>query len=385
MKPLSFTRLAIPPSLLREVTDRASTMSGVIHLEGSTPNFSTPRHILEAAHEAAQQGYTRYTPSGGLPELRVALAHKIRRRNGYETHPENVIVTAGSGPGLTLLFLALADPGESILIPDPAWPNYELALRAHQIEPRRYPLRPENGFLPRVEEIAEQITHETKAILVNSPANPTGAVFPRATIQQLYDLARELDLYLISDETYEQIIFEGQHVSPAQFDTDGRVISVYSFSHDYAMTGWRVGYVVAPLEIARLLARLQEAHGSCACSVSQKAAEAALKGPQDAVQSMVEAYRQRRDIALTMLQSMDLQAHEPAGAFYLLINLADLPVADARTFALALLEEKKVAVAPGPAFGEMARNDVRVCFAVEEKDLVEGLERLGAFVRGIRS
>jgi len=366
------------------VTERALSLSGVIHLEGNTPNFSTPRHILEAAHEAAQRGYTKYTPSGGLPELRVALAHKIRQRNGYEARPENVLVTAGSGPGLALLFLALADPGESILIPDPAWPNYELALLAHQIEPRRYPLRPENGFLPNVEEIADLVTHDTKAILVNSPANPTGAVFPRATIRQLYDLARDLDLYLISDETYEQIIFEREHVSPAQFDTDGRVISVYSFSHGYAMTGWRVGYVVAPPEVARLLIQLQEPQGSCAGSVAQKAAEAALKGPQDAVQSMVEAYRQRRDIALTMLQSMDLKAQEPAGAFYLLINLADLPGGEARTFALALLEKKKVAVAPGPAFGEMARDYVRVCFAVEEKDLVEGLERLGAFVKGVR-
>jgi aspartate aminotransferase/aminotransferase len=384
MKPLSLTRQAVPGSPIREVMELALTMEDVLHLEVGTPNYSTPGHVLEAAARAMQEGFTRYTANAGFRSLRRAIADKIRRDNRFEAQAENVLVTAGSGQGLLLLFMTLADAGEEVLIPDPAWTNYEMALISQQILPRRYPLRPENGYLPDVDELHDLVTHDTKALVINSPSNPTGAVFPRQVLLDLYDFAREHDLYLVSDETYEQIVFEGEHVSPAQFDTDGRVISVYSFSKGYAMTGWRVGYLVAPVDLIRLMTVLQEPIVSCACSVSQKAAEAALTGPQDVVHSMVASYRQRRDAAMELVRARGLPVHKPAGAFYLLVDISSCAVHDARSFALSFLQQKRVAVAPGTAFGDVAAQTVRVCLAAEEKVLMEGLERLCRYIKEVR-
>ena len=199
---------------------------------------------------------------------------------------------------------------------------------------------------------------------------------PDLVEREMQFLYREGDTFhLMDNETYEQIVFEGQHCSPAQFDTDGRVISVYSFSKGYAMTGWRVGYLVAPVELIRLMTVLQEPMVSCACSVSQKAAEAALTGPQEVVHSMVASYRQRRDAAVELVRAHGLPVHKPAGAFYMLVDISSAAV-QSRAFALSLLQRKRVAVAPGSAFGEVAAQTVRVCLAVEEKALMEGLERL---------
>lgn len=384
MKPLSWVRQAVPASQIREIMELALTMEDVLHLEVGTPNYSTPGHVVEAAYRAMQEGFTRYTANAGLMSLRQAIAEKIRHTNHFEAQAENVLVTAGSGQGLLLVFMAVADAGDEILIPDPAWTNYEMALLSQQIIPKRYPLRPENGYLPDIDELHRLVNHKTKALLTNSPSNPTGAVFPRSVLLRLYEFAQAHDLYLISDETYEQIVFEGQHVSPAQFDTDGRVISVYSFSKGYAMTGWRVGYLVASSDLIRLMTVLQEPIVSCACSVSQKAAEAALTGPQEVVHSMVASYRQRRDAALELIRAHGLPVHKPAGAFYTLIDISSSAVREAHSFALSLLQRERVAVAPGTAFGEVAAHTVRVCLAVDEKILIEGLNRLCHFLKEVR-
>ena len=381
VKPLSFTRTAVPPSRIRELMALADAMPGVLHLEAGIPDFSTPRFILEAAAEAAGGGFTTYTPNAGLRSLRGLLLQKVREENNLDVGIDSIVVTHGATGGLALLLPTLADAGEEILIPDPAWPDYEMLLIAAGIRPRRYPLCPEKGFQPDLGELEDLVVHQTKALLINSPANPSGAVFPRESMLALYEFAREHDLYLISDEVYEHILFDVEHVSPAQFDTDGRVISVFSFSKEFAMTGWRIGYVVAPPSIAEVMTRLQEPYYSCANSVAQKAAEVALLRGKEVRQSMVVAYRQRRDIALAMLPE-ELVLHEPQGAFYLLLDVSPCPVADGYAFARALLGEKRVAVAPGPAFGEVTKQAIRVSLCAAERELVRGLERILEFMKG---
>jgi aspartate/methionine/tyrosine aminotransferase len=219
------------------------------------------------------------------------------------------------------------------------------------------------------------ITDRTKVIVLNSPSNPTGAVFPREIQQGFFDVARDYDLYLLSDETYDQLVFDDEHVSPAIFDNEGRVISIYSFSKVYAMTGWRVGYVVAPKELSRLITEIQEPYVSCPSAVSQKAAEAALRGPQRCLRVMVDSYRKRRDIAVEILKENDLFVYSPRGALYMLIDISNSGT-DSYSFAKSLLQERKVAVSPGDAFGPAGKDYIRICFAVSEGNLREGLKRV---------
>ena len=250
--------------------------------------------------------------------------------------------------------------------------------------PRRYPLLKENGFLPDMDVLRRLITDQTKVLVVNSPSNPTGAVFPQDVQQGMFEIAAEHDLYLLSDETYDQIIFDGEHISPATFDIHGRVLTVFSFSKVYAMTGWRVGYVVAPQEISRLIMELQEPYVSCASAVSQKAAEAALRGPQRCLRVMVDAYRKRRDMAVEILDINDLFVYSPQGALYMLIDVSGSGM-DSYSFAKSLLREKKVAVSPGDAFGPAGNDYIRICFAVAEGHLKEGLRRICNHIKSLRT
>ncbi len=280
MKPLAKNAVAMPRSKIREIMHLAMDMPDAIHLEVGEPGFPTPEHIVEAACAAAKAGFTKYTPNAGVSSLREAIVDKLRKCNGIEASIDNVTVTAGGVCAIATSLLALTEPGEEILIPELSWPDYDMIIAVNGWKPRRYPLLKENGFLPDLDALRRLINDRTKVLMVNSPSNPTGAVFPREIQQGMLEIAKEHDLYLLSDETYDQIVFDGEHVSPAVFDEDGRVLTVFSFSKVYAMTGWRVGYVVASEEIARLITELQEPYVSCASSISQKAAEAALKGPQ---------------------------------------------------------------------------------------------------------
>ena len=375
MKPISATIRGMKRSGIREILDLASAMPDVIHLEIGQPDFPTPAHITEAAHQAALDGYTQYTPNAGLPSLREAIVRKLRERNGMTASVENVVVTPGSVFAMAASLLALAEPGEEVLVPDPGWPNYEMMLTCQRFVARPYPLCKESGFLPDIAALPELVTPRTKAIIVNSPSNPCGVVLPRETVRELVGFADEHDLYVLSDEIYEDIVFEGEHVSPATFDRDGRVLSVFGFSKSYAMTGWRVGYVMAPQSIAAEIIKLQEAYVSSAPSVSQKAAEAALTGPQDCVWRMAEAYRRRRDAVCDCLREHGLFDYEPTGAFYILIDISRTGLTS-REFCLELLSEKQVAVAPGDTFGQVGEGSVRISLAKNDGELAEGIKRV---------
>jgi len=351
-----------------------------IHLEVGEPDFPTPEHVVEAAHEAARMGRTRYAPNAGLPELREALADKVAWRNGYEARPDQVVVTQGGIQALYLVLRALLEPGDEVLLPDPAWPNYRMIAHLLGARVLSYPLVAEGGFLPRLEDLEGLVTPRTRAILVNSPSNPLGTVVHRELMEALVAFARRRGLWFISDEVYDEVVFDDVFVSTGSLaDPSDRLVSVYSFSKVYAMTGWRVGYLVAPPDLTKLLTGMQEPIISCVNTPAQMAALAAVTGPQDVVRKMSEAYRVRRDELLGILDRGGLPSSRPAGAFYVWsdVSEAGMPSMD---FARALIEREHVAVAPGSAFGELGEGYARLSLASSRDDLLDGAWRLVRFV-----
>ena len=381
LKPINTYIQEMPRSGIRRIMDSA-TAPDMLHLEVGQPNFATPEPILRAACEAVmdpQGRFTRYTPNMGYASLREKIAAKLKEENGIRTLPDRILVTPGSNYGIMIAMSVLLNPNDEVLAPDPGYVNYASLPPQFGCTVRRYPLYESDGFNPRIESIAACITPATKVIVHNSPSNPTGAVCPESFVKELMALAREKNLYVLSDEAYEHIVFEGRHISPARFDNGGNVISIFSVSKSYSMTGWRLGYVVSSEPIARALEKQQELCVSCAPSISQKAAEAALSLDHGYINEMVEQYRTRRDIALKILKRHDLFRYTPQGAFYLLIDISATGL-DSNTFADRLLEEQRVAVAPGATFGPLAERYIRVSLATEDQILVEGLEKICNYI-----
>ena len=381
MKPLSEIFDRFTRSGVRVLMELAARVPDCIHLEVGEPDFPTPAHIVEAAYRAGREGFTKYTPNAGLPSLREAIAAKVRRENGLACVPDQVVVTPGAIAALALATLTVAGRDDEVLIPDPGWPNYQSIVALAGARPVHFPLRADRGFQPDPGEVEALVTPRTKAILVNTPGNPTGAVFTRETAEALVRLAARRDLYVISDEIYEAIVFEGEHVPLARFDGDGRVLTIFGFSKTYAMTGWRLGYLVTSRDLAPRAASLLEPITSCASSISQKAGEAALAGPQDCVRQFRDSYRARRDLVRDLLEGTDLLATVPRGAFYALLDIGRTG-GTAMQFAQALLERERVAVTPCESFGPSGARAVRISFATADHLLKEGLGRLVAFARG---
>ena len=371
---------SMPVSRIREIMELAWEDPEVIHLEVGEPDFPTPPHIVDAAHEAARAGHTRYAPNAGLPELREALANKVARRNGYGARPEQVVVTQGGIQALYLVLRALLEPGDEVLLPDPAWPNFRMIAHLLGARVLPYPLVAEGDFLPRPEDLERLVTPRTRAILVNSPSNPLGTVLPRELAQTLLAFARSRGLWFIADEVYDELAFDDDFVSVGSVaGPDDRLVSVYSFSKVYAMTGWRVGYLVAPPDLAQLLTGMQEPIVSCVNTPAQLAALAAVTGPRQVVREMRDAYRERRDELLEILDSGNLPSGRPSGAFYVWTDIsgAGMPSMD---LARSLIEREHVAVAPGSAFGELGEGYVRLSLASSREDLLDGASRLVRFV-----
>ena len=380
MKPLSSVARSIPRSGIRELMDLAWRTPGVIHLEVGEPDFATPDHVLEAAARAGAEGYTKYTPNAGIPEVREAFASKVNAHNGFIAAPDNVVVTVGAINALFQSIMVLCDPGDAILIPDPGWPNYEIVAKAVGVRPVRYPLMPDAGFAPDLEALeAAAATPGAKALIMNSPGNPTGAVFDRNTQEHMLEIAQRHDLWLISDECYEDIVFEGPHVSPASIASPERVISVYSMSKSYAMTGWRVGYAVAPREVAEMMAKLAEAVTACVAGVAQKAAQAAVEGDQTCVAEMRGAYQRRRDLAADRLEEADMLVARPQGAFYVMVDVSAAEQ-DGYDLCRQLVTEHGVAAAPGETFGPTGAGLIRVSLAAADENVRTGVERIVAAI-----
>jgi len=375
MKQFNRMTSKMPSSGIRKIMALSSEVEGCIHLEVGQPDFRTTEHILDAPAKAAHDGFTRYTSSAGIPELREAIARKVTEKNGFPIKAENVVVSPGAVCSIMTTLLAFVDPGDEILIPDPGWPNYMMQKACLSAEAIRYPLDPEQGFQIDFNALERCVTPKTKVMIINSPGNPTGAVFPREYIKKIVEFAQRHDIFLISDEVYEDIIYEGVHTSAGLFNDDDRIVSVFGFSKTYAVTGLRVGYAVCEKGMAELITKIQEPIVSCASGISQKACVAALEGPQEPVSKMVKAYKERRNAVVEILKKNDLYLYTPSGAFYILIDISRTGM-NSTDFALELLSEKKVAVAPGETFSNQTSSFVRVSFATDTEKLIEGVNIL---------
>ena len=366
---------AMPASGIRTITNLALALPGAIRLEIGEPNFPTPQHIVEAAHRAAQDGFTRYTHTQGLVSLREAWSERLALVNGRETEPDQIIVTAGAVAGLHATFAAILAPGDEIMIPDPGWPNWGMIAALIGARTVGYPCVAGQGWQPDLDRLDALVTPRTRAILVNSPGNPTGAMLGRAALEAFAAFAERHDLWLVSDECYDAIVFDGEHLGTAAVASAERTVTIASCSKTYAMTGWRMGCVAPPERLTPLIAKVQQATQASVCAVAQKAAEAALTGPQDCVGEMRAFYRARRDQAVALLAGLGRPIASPQGAFYTMIDLSDV-VDDDTAFARDLLVSRGVAVAPGSAFGPAGSGSVRIALCVSQEALASGLPRL---------
>ncbi len=373
----SFNQLTstMPSSGIRKIMSLSENVEDCIHLEVGQPDYRTPEHILDAVSQAAHDGFTKYTNSAGILELREAIAKKVTEKNGYAINPMNIVVSPGAVCSMFTTLLTLADAGDEVMLPDPGWPNYTMQMSCIGTQAVYYPLDRDSGFQINFDILEERVTPKTKAIVINTPGNPTGAVFPREAMEKAVAFAKKHDIYLISDEIYEDIIFDGSHTSAGLFDDDGRVVTIYGFSKSYAAMGLRVGYAVCDEKIARILTKVQEPIVSCASSISQKACVAALNGPQEPVREMTRGYNERRDAVIGILKKHGLHRYSPSGAFYILIDISRAGM-NSTDFAVGLLKDRKVAVAPGETFGATSESFIRVSFAIDIEKLKEGVDIL---------
>ncbi len=382
MKTLAARVESLRRSEIRVLFDAADDQPDAIRLEVGEPSFTTPAHIIDAAAAAAREGHTGYGPNGGLESLRHLLSDKILRVNGFSAEPTNIVVTPGAMNALFSIYMALLEPGDEVLLPTPGFPNMDEMVRLLGGRPVFYELDPKSDFIPDVDEIDRLCGAKTKAVFVNTPSNPTGAVFPPAVVRSIVDVTREHGVWLVSDEVYDEMILDpaATHASAASFPGSDHVVSVFSFSKIYAMTGWRVGYAAAPADFADRLRVLQEPQVSCPSTISQKAAEAALSGPRGPIEKMIDAYRRRRALALDVASSEGLTVVPPAGALYMMVSISEAP-GSSLDFALHLLETQGVSVAPGSVFGPAGEGWVRISLAADDELLAEGLRRLAKTLR----
>lgn len=371
----------IKPSATLQITAKAKALKAkgvdVVGLGAGEPDFDTPRHIKDALYRAVREGFVYYTPTQGIPELRKAIAEKLKRDNGISYSENEVIVAPGAKQALYEAVLALVNPGDEVLMSDPCWVSYEPMVRLAGGVPVFIPTNEKDGFSLAPEVVSEKITDKSRAIILNSPCNPTGAVVSRKDIKGIADLCIERDLIAISDEIYEKIIYEEKHVSIASLDEmKERTVTINGFSKAYSMTGWRLGYAAAPEQIVKGMNAVQEHSTSCATSFVQKAGAAALQGAQKCVADMVKEFRRRRDFIVKRLSEIpNVTCVEPKGAFYAFANFSAYEK-DSLKLTEFLLEKARVAVIPGGAFGKGGEGFLRLSYATSMENLEKGVERI---------
>ncbi len=376
--------LTTPHSGIRRMIEIAVQAPSPIMLLGGDPNFTTPEHIIDGAAAAARAGATGYSPGGGIPPLREAIVQKVRERNAVECTYEQVVVTTGGCGGLFTSLMLMLEPGSELLIPDPGWSNYPAMAHVLNSTAVGYPLDPERGMQTDVAALERLINERTRAVIVNSPGNPTGGVESEENLRAILAVAERHDLWVIADECYDELIFDGHHTSMGSLGDTERVVTVFTFSKSYAMTGWRVGYVIAPPEFAELLSLHQEPVISCASTISQHGALTALRGPQECVGEMVAAYRNRRGVAAAELDRFEVPYVWPTGGFFMMADISATGM-DSWAFCRRLLDETSVAVVPGAAFGARGENYVRVSLASSDENVAEGMRRMAAFIAEVRA
>jgi len=364
---------------VRAMFDLAAGRENLVNLCLGEPGFITAPNVIEAAVKYLREGKTKYTPNLGMPQLREALSRKLWKENGIRSDPEkNLLVTVGATQALILTMMLFAGPGDEVIIPDPCWPNYFDETYMVNATPVSAPLTEENGFCMTAEIIEPLITEKTKLIVINSPANPTGAVLSRAQIEGIADLVRKYKIPVLSDEPYEKIIFDGaEHVSLASYeDISDYVVTINSFSKTYAMTGWRVGYICAKEEYIRNMVKMHEPMCSCVNEAFQLACIEALENSGDYLDMMLDVYTENRKILVDGLNTIPgFSCAYPKGSFYAFCNIKGTGLSS-KEVAIGLLDRAGVVSSPGDAFGGWGDGYIRFSFAASKESIAEAVERM---------
>jgi aspartate aminotransferase len=355
----------------------------IVHLEIGEPDFATPDNIIEAGISAMQNGYTHYTPASGIMEAREAVAGFVSRTLKTEVDPTEVVLVPGSKNVLLFTLLACIEPGDEVILPDPGYPAYESQVNFIGGVPKLVTLREESGFRMDLEQLASLVTPKTRMLIINTPQNPTGGILTEEDVKFVCELAHKHDLLVVSDEIYSQLVYGFEHVSPlSQPGMRERTVLMDGLSKSYAMTGWRLGYAVAPKALAAKLDQLMINSSSCAAGFTQMAAIEALSAPESehAVHRMVKVFQHRRDLVVDGLNAIPgVRCAKPQGSFYAFPNIEGTGF-DERELADRLLTEAGVAVLPGTAFGAAGKGYIRLAYTQSEDELKNGLKRIGDFI-----
>ena len=392
---LSRKAMQISPSPTLAIDSRAKQMKSegidVIGFGAGEPDFDTPEHIRAAAIEAINQGFTRYTPASGIPELKAAVCHKLRKENNLDYEPEEIIISNGAKHSLDNVFSAILNPGDEVIIPIPYWVSYPELVKINDGVPVALETKPENNYKADSDDLTRAFSPRTKALVLNSPCNPTGQVYNWDELEAIAEFAVKNNVFIISDEVYEKLIYgKKTHVSIASLNEDVKklTITVNGASKTYAMTGWRIGYTASELDIAKTMASIQSHGASNPNSIAQKAALTAISSSQSCVELMRRAFSERRDYMVQRIGAMPyISCIEPDGAFYLFADLSGAfnksfrgaPVQDSNNMANLLLEHFRVALVPGEGFG--APDYARLSYATSMENIEKGMDRLEEFLK----
>ncbi len=366
---------------IRQIFEKAQSIPDIIRLEFGEPDFDTPENIKEAAKQAISHGYTKYTSSSGILELRKAVSEKLLRENRVSYDPsKEVVVTAGTTAALNLSLLATLDVGDEVMIPNPGWATYVHAVHLVGAKSVMYSLREASEYGFDKDEAQRLVTPNTRAILINTPSNPIGSIFSRKHITDIADFAIENNLFVLSDEVYEKFIYSDKgesHFSIASLpEMKERTVTFNSMSKTYAMTGWRIGYAASNQSVSSAMAKINAAASSCVSTIAQYAALEALTGPQDSVGKMISTFRVRRDLMVRALNNINgFRCAVPRGAFYAFANIKETGFSSF-DLAMKILEEAHVATVPGSAFGSEGEGYLRIAYANSSENIQNALERV---------
>ena len=377
--PLSKAITEIQPSGIRRFFDAASTMSNVISLGVGEPDFDTPWHVREEGIYSLEKGRTFYTGNSGLLELREEIGRYLDRRFGLSYSADEILVTVGGSEAIDIGFRTMLDPGDEVIIPEPCYVSYLPCVKLAGGVPVRLPLEEKDQFKLTKEKLLSAITDKTKILVLPFPNNPTGAILNREELQIIADIVKEHDLFVMSDEIYSELNYEGGHVSIASIPgMRERTIVINGFSKSYA-TGWRLGYAAGPKEIMKQMLKIHQFVIMCAPTTSQYAAIEALRNGDEDVRRMRESYDERRRFLVNALNEMGLPCFEPKGAFYVFPNISAYGMTS-EEFARRLLEQERVAVVPGTAFGECGEGFLRISYAYSIDNLKKALDKIEKFI-----
>lgn len=376
----------ISESVTLGITSKAKKMAkdgvDVVNFAAGEPDFDTPQYIKEAAVKAISEGFTKYTPSSGMQELRDAISRKFKKDNGLDYASSQIVVSNGAKHSLNNIFQAICQAGDEVIIPAPYWLSYPAMVRMAEAKPVFLETRQENNFKVTEKELAAKITGKTKCFVLNSPSNPTGSVYSKSDLEVVARLAVKHNFFVISDEIYEKLIYgSAKHLSIASLGKDiyDLAITVNGVSKSYSMTGWRIGYAAGPAEIMEAIASLQSHAASNPSSISQRATLAALSEGQESVEDMRREFEKRRDVMVSRINTMrKISCVKPEGAFYVLCDISKLKEGSV-AIANKLLEEAKLAVIPGEPFG--ADSFIRLSFATSMENIKKGMDRLEEWVK----